>query len=306
MNDLLPHYERELALLREQAAGFAQKYPKIAGRLQLSGDVGEDPHVERLIESFALLAARVHKRLDDDFPLFTESFLEVLYPHYLRPFPACAVARFDLGVSAGQLSKASTVPRGTYLASRSVRGVVCKFRTAYDVQLAPLRVSAASFRAGLQAPVGTAVPKSATSLLSVQLQLDSPQATWQSLGITTLRVALDGEASQVAALREALFGATVGVMLQTSPTGPWLSVSAVGSAVGSSVGSAVASSVASSVGSTASTSVPSDPAPAATALPQAVGFADEESLIDFDPRSDAAYRLLTEYMAFPDKFNFVD
>ena len=45
----------------------------IAGRLQLSGDVGEDPHVERLIESFALLASRIHKRLDDDFPLLLYS-----------------------------------------------------------------------------------------------------------------------------------------------------------------------------------------------------------------------------------------
>ena len=78
MDDLLPHYERELAFLRKHAGDFARRYPKIAGRLQVSGDVGEDPHVERLIESFALLTSRIHKRLDDDFPLFTESFLEVL------------------------------------------------------------------------------------------------------------------------------------------------------------------------------------------------------------------------------------
>ena len=107
MDDLLPHYERELAFLRGHSAEFAERYPKIAGRLMLTGDVGEDPHVERLIEAFAFLAARVHKRLDDDFPLFTESFLEVLYPHYLRPFPSCAIARFDAGAGAGQLSQAA-------------------------------------------------------------------------------------------------------------------------------------------------------------------------------------------------------
>ena len=87
---------RQLAFLRGHAGDFARRYPKIAGRLQLTGDVGEDPHVERLIESFALLASRVHKRLDDDFSLFTESFLEVLYPHYLRPFPSCAIAIFGV------------------------------------------------------------------------------------------------------------------------------------------------------------------------------------------------------------------
>ena len=268
MNDLLPHYERELAFLRGHAAGFAQQYPKIAGRLELTGDVGEDPHVERLIESFALLAARVHKRLDDDFPLFTESFLEVLYPHYLRPFPSCAIARFEVGANAAQMSSANVVPRGTPLTSRPVRGVNCRFRTAYDVALAPLKVASVAFRGAVQAPVGTSVPKGATSALSIQLTLESPQATWADLGLQHLRLAIDGEASQVAALREALFGAVCGVLVQTAAVGPW--------------------------------------ATAADAGPRAVGLAEDEALIDFDARSNIAYRLLTEYFAFPDKFNFVD
>jgi type VI secretion system protein ImpG len=268
MDDLLPHYERELAFLRGHAGDFAQRYPKIAGRLMLSGDVGEDPHVERLIESFALLAARVHKRLDDDFPLFTETFLEVLYPHYLRPFPSCAIARFDAGSAAAQLSQGAGVPRGSALASRPVRGVACKFRTAYDVVLQPVRVAAVAFRGALQVPEGTPVPKGATSMVSVQLELTSPQATWATLGTPALRLYIDGEASQTAALREALFGRVRGALAQTAPIGPW--------------------------------------AAAGQALPREVGFAEAESLIDFDARSHPAYRLLTEYFAFPDKFNFVD
>jgi type VI secretion system protein ImpG len=268
MNDLLPHYERELAFLRAQATSFAQNYPRIAGRLQLSGDVGEDPHVERLIESFALLTSRIHKRLDDDFPLFTESFLEVLYPHYLQPFPSCAVARFELGGSASQISKASLVPRGTQLTSRAVRGVTCRFRTAYDVQLAPVRVTSVSFRTNIAAPAGTAVPRQATSLLSVQLQIDSPQASWASLGLQHLRLAMDGEASQIAALREVMFGSVCGMLLQTAAHGPWVA--------------------------------------ADNAYPREVGFADDEALIDYDARSDTAYRLLAEYFAFPEKFGFVD
>ena len=99
MKDLLPHFERELAYLRSHAGEFARQYPRIAGRLTLTGDVSEDPHVERLIQSFALLSSRIHKRLDDDFPLFTESLLQVLYPHYLRPFPSCSIACFGLGTT---------------------------------------------------------------------------------------------------------------------------------------------------------------------------------------------------------------
>lgn len=267
MDELLPHYERELAFLRGHSAEFAERFPKIAGRLMLSGDVGEDPHVERLIEAFAFLAARIHKRLDDDFPLFTESFLEVLYPHYLRPFPACSIARLDAGASSAQLSQAAIVPRGTLLSSRAVRGVPCRFRTTYPVAVLPVRVVAAGFRGALLAPEGTAVPSGATSVLSVELALQSPQARWATLGVDAIRVHLDGEASQVAALREAFFGRVQGVLLQTAPHGPWQAVDA---------------------------------------RPREVGFGADEGLLDADDRHHPAYQLLTEYFAFPDKFNFVD
>lgn len=268
MDELLPHYERELAFLRGHSGEFARRYPKIAGRLQLTGDVGEDPHVERLIESFALLASRIHKRLDDDFPLFTESFLEVLYPHYLRPFPSCAIAFFDAAEAAGQMSKATVLSRGALVKSRPVRGVPCTFRTAYDVTLAPLEVSSARFSNVVAAPTGTPVPKGATSLMSIQLQITGAQSSWGGLELDCVRVYVDAEASQVSAVREALHGKVLGVLLQTNEHGSWL--------------------------------------PVANALPGVVGFADEEALIDVDARSQPAYRHLTEFFAFPDKYNFID
>ncbi len=275
MDDLLPHYERELAFLRSHAGEFARAYPKIAGRLQLSGDVGEDPHVERLIESFALLTSRVHKRLDDDFPLFTESLLEVLYPHYLRPFPSCSVAQFRMAGAQSQVSTAARIERGTGLNTRRVKDVSCTFRTAFDVDLLPLQVVSAGFKGVVQAPTGTVVPRGATSVFSVQLALTSSQATWAGLGVGAVRLYLDGESSQVSALREALFGHVLGVMVQDTAHGPWVSA-----AVGVDG--------------------------RAPDLPQPVGFSDDEALIDFDERSHPAYRLLTEYFAFPEKFNFVD
>ena len=61
MDDLLPFYERELAFLRSYSRQFSERYPKIAGRLLLAGDVSEDPHVERMIQSFALMGARISK-----------------------------------------------------------------------------------------------------------------------------------------------------------------------------------------------------------------------------------------------------
>lgn len=267
MDQLLPFFERELTYLRQHSREFAQAYPRVAGRLQLTGEVSEDPHVERMIQSFALLAARVHKRLDDDFPLFTESLLDVLYPHYLRPFPSCSIAQFDIGGSAGQMSAPATLERGTVLGARQVRGVTCKFRTAYALSLAPVAVRAAGYRHTVSAPEGTRVPVQSTSVLSVQLDLLSAQVAWSAVG-EKIRVYLDGEPSQVSLLREALCNRVVAVMVQTTPHGPW-----------------------------------SGPHPQ---RPELVGFADDEALIDYDERSHPAYRLLTEYFAFPEKFNFID
>ena len=65
---LLPYYDRELNAIRRLAAEFAIAHPKIAGRLRLSPDSADDPHVARLLEGIAFLAARVHHRLDDEFP----------------------------------------------------------------------------------------------------------------------------------------------------------------------------------------------------------------------------------------------
>src|SRR5229473_1876220 len=68
-------------------ADFAEKYPKVASRLLLEPNRCEDPHVERLIEAAAFLAARVHLKIDDEFPEISEALLTVLYPHYIRQIP---------------------------------------------------------------------------------------------------------------------------------------------------------------------------------------------------------------------------
>jgi type VI secretion system protein ImpG len=116
--------------------------------------VCEDPHIERMIESFALLNARIAKRLDDDYPEFTEALFEVLYPHYLRPFPSCSIAHMDVGGAAKQQTGASTIARGTQLTTRPVRGAACTFRTVY-----PVSGGAAGADRGLAFPRSSRCPK---------------------------------------------------------------------------------------------------------------------------------------------------
>src|SRR5579862_2067600 len=109
-DDLLLYYERELTFLRQMGAEFAEKYPKIAGRLILDPNEGRDPHVERMLEAFAFLAARVHLKIDDEFPEITEALLTVLYPHYLRPIPSMSIVQFHLDPESGKLSTSLAIP----------------------------------------------------------------------------------------------------------------------------------------------------------------------------------------------------
>src|SRR5215471_3901823 len=132
LDELLQYYENELSFLRRMGSEFAQKYPKIASRLVLEPDRCGDPHVERLIEAFAFLAARVHLKIDDEFPEITEALLEVLYPHYLRPIPSMTVVELQADPEQGTPPEGLNVAKDSVLYSRPINGVPCKFRTCYD------------------------------------------------------------------------------------------------------------------------------------------------------------------------------
>jgi type VI secretion system protein ImpG len=267
MDDLLPFYERELGFLRRYSREFSERYPKIAGDLLMAGEVCEDPHIERMIQSFALMSARVSKRIEDDYPEFTEALLEVLYPHYLRPFPSCSIARFDYSATAGQLTEVQTIPRGTELATRSVKGVACKFKTAYDVLVAPVKIDSVKFDAIFEPPESIILPTGGSSKVSIELTAISEQLLLgKSIG--NLRVFVDGEPSFCAALLDAVFLRTVATYVEIDGARRWVRL-------------------------------PKSPI-------SPVGFAEQDGLIDFPERSHPAYRLLTEYFAFSEKFNFFD
>src|SRR6516162_10019447 len=112
---LHPYYERELLFIRQLAKEFADKYPAAAGRLALERNRSTDPHVERLIEAFALLAGRVHHKLDDEFPELTDALLGVLYPHYLAPIPSLAVVQFEVDPARAQLPAGFLIDRHSRL-----------------------------------------------------------------------------------------------------------------------------------------------------------------------------------------------
>jgi len=141
----LNYYERELTFIRQMGVEFAAKYPKIAGRLLLEPDKCEDPHTERLIEAFAFLCGRIHKKIDDDFPEITESLLNIIYPHYVNPIPSMSIVKFET-VKKTIPPSGYVIEKNTPLYSKPVNGIPCQFMTTYPVTLWPVEVIAAELR----------------------------------------------------------------------------------------------------------------------------------------------------------------
>src|SRR5271165_4575245 len=134
---LYHYYERELAFIRQLAQEFAKQYPAAAGRLRLEANRSTDPHVERLIEAFALLTGRIQHKLDDEFPELTDALLGVLYPHYLAPVPSMAIAQF---VCKPDLKVPCQIPPDLALDTEPVRGETCRFRTVYPATIWPVEI----------------------------------------------------------------------------------------------------------------------------------------------------------------------
>ena len=284
-DELLGYYERELAFMRHMGAEFAQKYPKIAARLQIESDKCEDPHVERMIEAFAFLAGRIHLKIDDQFPEVTESFLNVLYPHYLAPIPSMSIVQFALDTAQGALTTGYAIERGTTLYSRPIQGTPCRFRTCYPAMLWPVEVATASLES--LDPVDTrgkwseAVIKLGLRCLNntTLSDLKSGEDEKTARPIDHLRFYLNGEPQTVYSLYEMIFNNASRVEIRPHGTGD--RKPAKGGA-----------------------------APASIMLPasslRTVGFDSEEGMLPSTARSFSGYRLLTEYFTFPEKFLFFD
>ncbi len=268
-DELLLFYERELDYLRKSAAQFAEKHPKVASRLVLEPTKCEDPHVERLLEGFAFLAARVHLKLEDEFPEITEALLSVVFPQLVRPIPSMSVVEFQLDPEKGKLASGMKIERNSQLYSKPISGVPCTFRTCYDTTMWPITVSAAELSppSRLKPPV-----KTSDSAWAIRLELRcAKDVNLVALKPDKLRFYLDGESGLVNILYELLFSRLNRIQVRDLTPGSKL----------------------------APVTLP------ATAL-NAVGFGPNEGMVPYPSSSFAGHRLLMEYFAFPEKFFFID
>ena len=176
------YYQDELAYLREMGRDFARIYPEAA---HFVGEASQDPDVERLLEGFAFLTARIRQKLEDEVPELTHTLVETFFPHYLRPIPSFTVIQFEALPQAAR--EVRQIPPGIEIDSAPVDGTACRFRTAYGVQLQPLILENVSLR--------TEAPP------HLRLRLRLPEGMdLGKLGLSTLRLHLAGDASVSRAL----------------------------------------------------------------------------------------------------------
>jgi len=185
--EFLRRYLEELSYLRRMGERFAHDHPKIARRLELQSDECPDPHVERLIESFAFLTARIQSDLENDYPEIATELLDILYPNYLNPIPSMTIARFDV---EPKLTKPHVVRRETPLFVHTSEGDVCRFRTCYDTELWPIEVVDAKF---VDAGEYDYPPRRRRAASVLKLTLRSLSEPFEKLGVDRLRFYLHGD-----------------------------------------------------------------------------------------------------------------
>ncbi|MBV8911623.1 MAG: type VI secretion system baseplate subunit TssF, partial [Acetobacteraceae bacterium] len=268
---LLRHYEAELAFMRDMGQEFAAEFPKIAARLDLGNTEVADPYVERLLEGFAFLAARIQLKMEAEFPTFTQSLLQMVYPHYLAPTPSMAIVKITPDAGIKEQTTGITLPAGSEL--RSLLGTEdqtnCVFRTGHAVHLLPIEVAEAEY-IGAQAGVAAMnLPDPGPAKAAIRLRIKTTSgAPIAKLALERLSFYLGGPDGPRMRLYEQLSAQVTGIVVRPGlrPV-PW-----------------------------------QDRLPISRLQP--AGFSEDEALLPRAPVSFDGYRLLQEYYALPERFLF--
>jgi type VI secretion system protein ImpG len=269
---LLRLYDQELKFVRELGGEFAAEFPKIAGRLGLDTFECADPYVERLLEGFAFLAARVQLKLEAEFPTFTQNLLDIVYPHFLAPTPSMAVVNLKPDLQGGKFENGYLVPRDTSMLSILGKGDVtaCEFRTARDVTLWPVALTEVEYLSGSAAVSAQGLADQRGAKAAIRLRLSTiGLVPFAALSLQNLTFFVRGATKDASAnILEQVLANPVGVAVRT----------------------------------------PVRPVPWQTNLPKTeirqAGLQDDEALLPIGPRSFQGYRLLSEYFSFSERFFF--
>jgi type VI secretion system protein ImpG len=268
-------YESELKFLNEEIKEYVGKFEKIAKRLKLdpgNPQISSDPHVDRLLSSFSLLTARLRHKLEDEFPEITQSLLSIIYPQFLSPTPSVAIAKLQMSPVAAAGGQAILLPKGESFLTEEVEGCACHFRSTNSLEVLPIQVK----RSDYKLPPFTNKPDpswagSIVSAIEIHFATHADTLDWTKIAPSgPLRFFLGGSGYQGNRIYEMLLSNLVGIGVFSSrnPSGIFLGKSAL---------------------------KPSD-----------FTIDQTNSLVNFDHRTQPAFRILWEFFTMPARFRFVD
>lgn len=265
-------YEEELKFIRSMGVEFAHAFPKIAGRLDLGREECADPYVERLLEGFAFMAARVQLKLKEEFPKFCQQILSMVYPDYLAPLPSMTVVQLIPDRNDSSTVDGFRLERGLTL--RSGLGIDmqtrCEFRTAHEVNLYPLVVSEAEYLASRAALSRLGIRSEREVSAGVRIEVNTTCGVeLTELQMDELPLFIGGSGHIPTWLYEHLLTDVCDVSILTG-SGDDMRVTTLGRA----------------------------------AL-ERMGFAREEAMLNYRARSFEGYRLIREFFAFPERYRFI-
>lgn len=270
---LLQLYNSELQHIRDMGAEFAKEFPKVAGRLGMEGIEVADPYVERLLEGFSFLSARVQLKIQAEFPKFTQHLLEIVYPHYLSPTPSMAIVQLVPDLQEASLIDGYIVPRHTVLRSVRAKGdrTSCQYRTSQDVTLWPLELEQATYftSAGALATIGVENLEGVRAGFRFRFRVTGG-AAFDQLSMDHIRLALMGSDALPMRIYEQIIGNGVGIVVRPKGGAKQWQQRYGPEAI------------------------------------QRVGFSRNEALLPYGRRSFDGYRMLQEYFAFPQRYLFVE
>ncbi len=265
---LLEYYQRELQFMRETGAEFARLYPRVAARLGLDEMECADPYVERLLEGFAFLAARVQLKLDARHPQFTQQLMELVYPGLLAPIPSAAIVELSPNLEESTLKSGVLLARNSAFRTPPVKGErPCEFRSAQDVVMWPVQVSEASYLSGTGAVTQQGSVAEPRAKAAIRLRLSTVGGMpFSSLPLDSLTFFVKGTPGVAARIYEQIHSSCVGVRVRHA------------AAVGDTrLG---AGSV------------------------EEVGFDDASAMLPVTRTGFGGFRLLQEYFILPERFMF--
>ena len=265
---LLRLYTDELSHLRDMGAEFAREFPRVASRLSMDGIEVSDPYVERLLEGFAFLTARVQLKLESEFPRLVQHLLEVVYPNFLAPVPAMMMVQLQPDPADPNLAQGAMVHRRSSLRSMLPRGqnTLCEFRTAHDVQLWPIEIAGVQFFSYAPDLPLARLPTGARVKGGLRIKLRALAGmTFDQLPIGDLPFTISAGDDVAFRLHELALGSCIGTWIKgddAEPASGWRGATSV----------------------------------------QPVGYGEDEALLPASLRGFSGYRLLQEYAAMPQRF----